>query len=38
MKRHIGLDLARLISAYLVVFGHLAFGATFAVDAVYHDR
>lgn len=32
MTRNVGLDLARTVAAYLVVFGHYVLGSTFAVD------
>jgi peptidoglycan/LPS O-acetylase OafA/YrhL len=34
MNRQYGLDLARFIAAYLVLFGHYIFGGTFGVDSV----
>lgn len=34
-NRQYGIDFARLLAAYCVAFGHLAFGGTFAVDEVY---
>jgi len=35
MNRQYGLDFARLLAAYCVAFGHLAFGGTLAVDEAY---
>ncbi len=35
MNRQCGIDFARLLAAYCVAFGHLAFGGTFAVDEAY---
>jgi peptidoglycan/LPS O-acetylase OafA/YrhL len=37
MHRNYGLDFARLLAAYSVALGHLAFGGTFAVDAVFQQ-
>ncbi len=37
MSRQYGLDLARLMAALFVAFGHLAFGGTFATDDAYRQ-